>query len=81
MVILGEILSIDTKIWFSYISIKTNSSQNQQAEIFYNIHRKKPFFGELVMFMTRSPIIVAVLKKIMQLKISEINWFNQSGRC
>jgi nucleoside-diphosphate kinase len=27
------------------------------------VHRQRPFFGELVQFMTRSPVIVAVLEK------------------
>ena len=33
------------------------------AEGFYEIHRARPFFGELVQFMTRSPVVVAVLEK------------------
>ena len=59
----GEILSIILKSGFRISALKLIHLTNQQAEIFYNIHRKKPFFGELVTFMTRSPIIVAVLKK------------------
>ena len=34
-----------------------------QAQTFYGIHSDKSFFEELVVFMTRSPIIVAVLEK------------------
>ncbi len=59
----GEILSIILKSGFRISALKLIHLTNQQAEIFYNIHRKKPFFDELVTFMTRSPIIVAVLKK------------------
>ena len=59
----GEILSIILKSGFRISALKLIHLTNQQAETFYNIHRKKPFFGELVTFMTRSPIIVAVLKK------------------
>ncbi|MCL2449594.1 MAG: nucleoside-diphosphate kinase, partial [Polyangiaceae bacterium] len=33
------------------------------AEGFYEIHRQRPFFGELVQFMTRSPVVVAVLER------------------
>jgi nucleoside-diphosphate kinase len=33
------------------------------AEGFYDIHRQRPFFGELVQFMTRSPVVVAVLER------------------
>jgi nucleoside-diphosphate kinase len=33
-----------------------------QAEGFYSVHRARPFFGELVDFMTRSPVVVMVLE-------------------
>ena len=59
----GDILSMILKSGFRISALKLIHLTNHQAEIFYNIHRKKPFFDELVTFMTRSPIIVAVLKK------------------
>src|ERR671917_1494531 len=34
----------------------------QQAEKFYEIHRERPFFGELVEFMTSGPVVVQVLE-------------------
>ena len=33
-----------------------------QAETFYGIHRERPFFGELVEFMTSAPVVVQVLE-------------------
>lgn len=33
-----------------------------QAEQFYGIHRERPFFGELVEFMTSGPVVVQVLE-------------------
>jgi nucleoside-diphosphate kinase len=33
-----------------------------QAETFYAIHRERPFFGELVEFMTSGPVVVQVLE-------------------
>ncbi|WP_250295321.1 nucleoside-diphosphate kinase [Wolbachia endosymbiont of Oedothorax gibbosus] len=33
----------------------------KQAELFYEIHKDRPFFGELVEFMTSGPVIVQVL--------------------
>jgi nucleoside-diphosphate kinase len=33
-----------------------------QAEKFYEVHKERPFFGELVEFMTRSPVVVQVLE-------------------
>jgi len=34
-----------------------------QAEIFYSIHKDRPFFEELISFITRGSIIVAILEK------------------
>jgi len=34
----------------------------EQAEIFYAIHRERPFFGELVEFMISGPVVVQVLE-------------------
>ena len=33
-----------------------------EAEGFYAVHRERPFFGELVEFMTRSPVVISVLE-------------------
>ena len=33
-----------------------------QAEQFYGVHRERPFFGELVEFMTSAPVVVQVLE-------------------
>ena len=32
------------------------------AESFYGIHKERPFFGELVEFMTRGPVVISVLE-------------------
>ena len=34
----------------------------QQAETFYGVHKERPFFGELVEFMTSGPVVVQVLE-------------------
>jgi len=34
-----------------------------EAERFYEVHKERPFYGELVEFMTSGPILVAVLEK------------------
>jgi nucleoside-diphosphate kinase len=34
----------------------------EQAETFYGVHRERPFFGELVSFMTSGPVVVQVLE-------------------
>ena len=34
----------------------------EQAEKFYEVHKERPFFGELVDFMTSGPVVVQVLE-------------------
>jgi nucleoside-diphosphate kinase len=34
----------------------------EQAEAFYGVHRERPFFGDLVAFMTSGPVVVQVLE-------------------
>ena len=40
----------------------TQMSQ-RDAELFYAVHKERPFFGELVSFMSRGPIVAAILEK------------------
>ena len=59
----GDILSIFLKSGFRVSAMTLVHLTISQAQTFYGIHSNKPFFEELVVFMTRSPIIVAVLEK------------------
>ncbi len=45
------------------IVMKMTQMTQRDAEAFYAIHKERPFFGELVAFMTRGPIIAAILEK------------------
>ena len=58
-----KIFSIILKSGFRISALKLIHLTRNQAKTFYKIHSNKPFFEELVAFMTRSPIVVAVLKK------------------
>jgi len=59
----GDILSIIIKSGFHISALRLVRLSKDQAKTFYKVHSAKPFFNELVEFITRSPIIVAVLKK------------------
>jgi nucleoside-diphosphate kinase len=48
---------------FRILALRMMHLTRSEAEGFYEIHRQRPFFGELVQFMTRSPAIVAVLER------------------
>ena len=43
--------------------MKFTQLSSREAEKFYDIHKTKPFFGELIKFMTRGPIVAMVLEK------------------
>ena len=44
------------------VAAKMMRLSRQQAEAFYGVHRDKPFFDELVEFMTSGPVMVQVLE-------------------
>jgi len=44
------------------IAQKRTRITREQAETFYAVHRDRPFFGELVDFMTSGPVVVQVLE-------------------
>jgi len=59
----GAILDIITKAGFQLIALKMTRLTPEKAGEFYIIHKARPFFGELVEFMSRGPIIAAILEK------------------
>lgn len=60
---IGPILEKITGAGFKIIAMKYTQLSRRDAEAFYAIHRQRPFFGELVSFMTRGPIVAAILEK------------------
>jgi nucleoside-diphosphate kinase len=59
----GAILHRIEEEGFRIVALKLTHLSRPVAEGFYDIHRQRPFFGELVQFMTRSPVILAVLER------------------
>jgi len=60
---IGAILEKINSAGFKIIAMKLIQMSNQDARKFYSIHQDKPFFNDLVSYMTRGPIVVAVLEK------------------
>ena len=44
------------------VASKRIQMSQEQAEEFYGVHRERPFFGDLVSFMTSGPVVVQVLE-------------------
>ena len=59
----GAILEKINAAGFRIVAMKKTQMTVADAEEFYAIHSERPFFGELVEFMTRGPIVAAILEK------------------
>jgi len=60
---IGAILEKINAAGFRIAAIKMTQMTVADAEKFYEVHSARPFFGELVEFMTRGPIVAAILEK------------------
>ena len=60
---IGSILEKITASGFRVVAMKLTQLTVHDAEKFYNIHKDRPFFADLVRYMTRGPIVAAVLEK------------------
>ncbi len=58
----GEILAIIEKSELKIRALRMMHMSRPIAEGFYHVHKARPFFGELVDFMTRGPCVVMVLE-------------------
>jgi nucleoside-diphosphate kinase len=48
---------------FRVLGVKKVSLGDRQAQAFYAVHRERPFFGDLVRYMTSGPVYVAALER------------------
>ena len=60
---IGAILEKIAAAGFRIVALKKTQLTQHDAEAFYSVHSERPFFGELVEFMTRGPIVAAILEK------------------
>ena len=60
---IGAILEKINAAGFRIVAMKMTQMTVDDAKEFYAIHKERPFFGELVAFMTRGPIVAAILEK------------------
>jgi nucleoside-diphosphate kinase len=58
----GAVNAVIEKAGLRIVAQKRIKLSQAQAEKFYEIHNARPFFGELVEFMTRAPVVVQVLE-------------------
>ena len=59
----GAILDQIIKAGFKVKAMKWTNLTPAQAGQFYEVHKERPFYGELVQFMSGGPIVAAILEK------------------
>ena len=60
---IGNVLNMITEAGFSIKAMKYTVLTEAQAKEFYAVHAERPFYGELVAYMTSGPIVAAILEK------------------
>ena len=60
---IGAILEKISASGFRIVAMKLTHMTTQDAKAFYAVHSERPFYGELVEYMTRGPIVAAILEK------------------
>ncbi len=72
--LVGEILSRFEKSNFKIVKLQKLNYSKEMAESFYSIHNEKPFFGELVSYISSGPVVAAILEgeNVIE-KVREIN--------
>lgn len=60
---MGKIIDMIIQAGFSIKAMKLTQLTTEQAQKFYVVHAERPFYGELVEYMTSGPIVAAILEK------------------
>ncbi len=60
--VIGEIYSRFEKAGLQIVAAKMMQLTKEQAEGFYAVHKERPFYNDLVTFMTSGPVVVQVLE-------------------
>jgi len=60
---IGNILAMINNAGFKIVAMKFTKLSAEKAGEFYEVHKERPFYGELVEFMSSGPIVAAILQK------------------
>ncbi len=61
--LVGEVLRRIEGAGFGILDLKMLRLQREEAELLYDVHQGKPFFADLVEFMTSGPLVALLLEK------------------
>ena len=60
--LVGQVISRFENKGFKIMKLKMFTFSQEQAEKFYDVHKDKPFFGELTSFITSGPVVAAIIQ-------------------
>lgn len=60
---IGAILEKINASGFRIVAMKLTQMTKRDAQAFYAIHKERPFYNDLVQYMTRGPVVAAILEK------------------
>ncbi|MEZ4919716.1 MAG: nucleoside-diphosphate kinase [Saprospiraceae bacterium] len=60
---IGAILKMINEAGFRIVAMKLTKMSMERAGQFYEVHKERPFYGELCEFMSSGPIVAAILEK------------------
>ena len=80
--VIGKIYSRFEENGLRIIAAKMKHLSEREAKEFYAVHKDRPFYEDLVKFMTRNPVMIQVLEgEKRRCQKSRIDGRNQSSRC
>ena len=59
----GKILSKIQESGFRIVALKKTQMSRAQAGVFYEVHKERPFYQDLMEFMSSGPVVAAILEK------------------
>lgn len=59
----GKILDLILSKGFRLVALKYTRLSKEEAGKFYEVHKERPFYGELVDYMANGPVLAAILEK------------------
>ena len=60
---IGNIIQMISNAGFTIKAMKFTKLSREQAKNFYEVHKERPFYGELVEYITSGPVVAAILEK------------------
>jgi nucleoside-diphosphate kinase len=59
----GDILNIVRDNGFRIVALKLRKIATHEAQVFYEVHKERPFYNSLVKFMSEGPVVAMVLER------------------